>query len=60
MLKVIKTNYDGYIVTKNEKGKICAYEGYDLCPIKVQKILDKGEYGTIDSFAREAIEYGYV
>ena len=58
-MKVIKTKYDGFIVTE-EKGKVKAYEGYALCPKKIQKEIDNGNYKEVDCFWTEAVEYGYI
>ena len=58
-VKVIKTKYDGFYVA-NIDGKIKSFEGYALCPKKVQKEIDNGNYKEIDCFWMEAIQYGYI
>ena len=60
MIKVIKTTYDGYFVTNNGRGKINAYEGYDLCPERIKALIDAGNYKKVDSFCREAIQDGII
>ncbi len=59
-MKVIETTYDGYFITNNGRGKINAYEGYALCPKRIQKMIDEGNYEKIDCFYHEAISYGYI
>ena len=58
-MKITETKYDGYFIV-NENGKLKAYEGYGLCPKKVQKEIDNGNYKTIDCSFMEALQYGYV
>lgn len=58
-MKIAKTQYDGYYVV-DSNGKLKAYEGYDLCPRKVQEEIDKHHYEVIACFFMEAIKYGYI
>ena len=58
-MKVIKTTYDGFYVTE-EKGNVKAFEGYALCPKKVQKEIDKNNFKEVNCFWLEAVQYGYI
>ena len=58
-MKIIKTKYDGFYVTE-ESGKIKVFEGYALCPKKVQKEIDKGNFKEMKYFWREVVEYGLI
>ena len=56
-MTIYKTNYDSHIITVTDKGRIHDYEGYALCPKKVQKLIDAGKYTKVDYFAHEFIAY---
>lgn len=57
-MNVYHTKYDGYyIVVKN--GKIAAYEGLALCPVRVQNWLKKNKPIELAQFHNDAIAYGY-
>ena len=58
-MKIIKTKYDGFYLVK-EKNKISMYEGYALCPRKVQDEIDKNNYKEINYFALEAVQFGKI
>ena len=59
-MTVVKTTYDGFFITKTKNGKIAAYEGFALCPKRIQTMINKGEYKTINCFYMDAISYGYI
>ena len=58
-MKVIKTTYDGFYVVE-ENGKVKSYEGYALCPKKVQKEIDKNDFKEVGCTWLEAVQYGYI
>ncbi len=58
-MEIFKTTYDGYIVVKN-RGKITAYEGTALCPLKVIEHFKANGCKEIDAFYWEAISYGMI
>lgn len=58
-MKIVKTKYDGFYLVK-EKNMINLYEGYALCPRKVQNEIDKNNYKEIDCFALEAVQFGKI
>ena len=57
-MTIYRTEYDGYYVVRDRKGRIVAYEGYALCPRMIQKMIDNGEVITKDCFYYELISYG--
>ena len=57
-MAIYRTEYDGYYVVRDSKGKTIAYEGYALCPRRIQKMIDNGKAITKDCFYYELISYG--
>ncbi len=59
-MRVYFTTYDGYYITSNGRGKICCYEGFDLCPDRVKKLIKQDGARQLDCFHDEAIKFGYI
>lgn len=58
--KVIKTNYDGYIVVRYWSGNVKAFEGIGVCPASVKKYLDTHNVDCVDYTWRDAVSYGII
>ena len=49
-MRVYRTECDGYYVVIDAKGRVSAYEGYALCPRKIKKMIDNGEFESKECF----------
>ena len=45
--KIIQTTYDGFFITKDDKGNICSYEGLNLCPDSVKEQITNGNFEKV-------------
>ena len=47
-MRIYHTTYDGYYITVPDKGQTKEYEGFDLCPKNVQKMIKKDGARQLD------------
>lgn len=59
-MRIYLCTYDGYYIVVSDIGKISSYEGYDLCPPKVKKLIKSDGARQLDCFYDVAIKYGYA
>lgn len=57
---VFNTTYDNYFIVKKDNGKIDAYEGFDLCPENVKKVIKRDGARQLECFYHEAISFGLI
>lgn len=58
-IKVYKSRYDGFFSVLEEDGSVSQYEGKDLCPKNIQRLIEDGNYKVLDCF-RSSVPFLFV
>ena len=57
-MRIYHTTYDGHYIVVTDANGTYNYEGLELCPDRIKKVIKKDGARQLECFADEAIKFG--